>query len=253
MEPFGVAQSFIAHAVHAHSLHALAASFQEALHRLGFQYFACCSHVNPLRVPPHAVMLHNYPAYWVRIYGEKKFHEIDPVLLHAQRTLLPFSWDSPAFQAQLTAQQEQVLIQGAQFGIRSGYTIPIHQPWAPGALSASCSLVPDSTAIEPPSYLAAHLMATYLYDVAARAHQSVAESPTLLSLRERQCLELVAQGKSNWTIGEILRISEHTVHRHIESAKRRLGVATRVQAVVSALQRRQISCGDAVRAESYPG
>ena len=65
-----------------------------------------------------------------------------------------------------------------------------------------------------------------------------------LSRRERQCLELAAQGKSDWAVGRILGISERTVHHHIERAKHRLGVATRVQAIVQALFARHISFGD---------
>jgi DNA-binding CsgD family transcriptional regulator len=68
-----------------------------------------------------------------------------------------------------------------------------------------------------------------------------------LSPRERECLELVARGKSDWAIGRILRISQHTVHRHIESAKRRLGVSTRIQAIVYALYDRQISLVELAR------
>jgi DNA-binding CsgD family transcriptional regulator len=70
-----------------------------------------------------------------------------------------------------------------------------------------------------------------------------------LSLRERQCLELAAQGKSNWAIGQILQISQHTVHRHVESAKHRLGVATRVQAIVRAFQSHQIFVGDPAQSD----
>jgi DNA-binding CsgD family transcriptional regulator len=68
-----------------------------------------------------------------------------------------------------------------------------------------------------------------------------------MTRRERQCLELAAQGKSDWVAGRILGISERTVHNHIEHAKRRLGVATRVQAIVHALVSRQIAFGDVIR------
>ncbi len=65
----------------------------------------------------------------------------------------------------------------------------------------------------------------------------------------RRAPELAAQGKSDWAAGRLLGISERTVHNHIEHAKRRLGVTTRVQAIVQALIGRQISFGDALRAE----
>jgi DNA-binding CsgD family transcriptional regulator len=49
-------------------------------------------------------------------------------------------------------------------------------------------------------------------------------------------LRWVAAGKSDWAIGQILRISEKTVNFHVENAKRKLGVGTRIQAVVAAMR-----------------
>jgi LuxR family transcriptional regulator, quorum-sensing system regulator LasR len=54
--------------------------------------------------------------------------------------------------------------------------------------------------------------------------------------RETQILSWVAAGKSDWAIGQILRISSKTVNFHVENAKRKFGVGTRVQAVVAALR-----------------
>lgn len=252
MEPFDLVQSFMECGARALSIQDLTAAFQDALEHLGFRHFACCSHADPLKPPRSAIMMQTYPSHWVRAYSERKLHQIDPVLLHAERTFLPFFWDAPEFRARLTAPQREILTEAASLGVALGYTVPIHTPWVPGALRASCSVVPDSRSIEAPSYLAVQLMTMYLYDAANRKHemQSALSPQSALSLRERQCLELVAQGKSNWAIGQILRISEHTVHRHIESAKQRLGVATRVQAVIGAAQGRQISVGDAIRADA---
>lgn len=55
-----------------------------------------------------------------------------------------------------------------------------------------------------------------------------------LTVRQRQALSLCALGKSDWEIGAILGASKATAHDHIEAAKARLGVHTRVQAVLIA-------------------
>jgi len=57
-----------------------------------------------------------------------------------------------------------------------------------------------------------------------------------VSRRESQVLRWVAAGKTDWAIGRILRISEKTVNFHVENAKRKLGVGTRIQAVVAAMR-----------------
>jgi DNA-binding CsgD family transcriptional regulator len=221
---------------------------------MGFRHFACCSHVNPRHPPQHAVVLLNYPTAWVRSYAERNLHECDPVFLRAEREILPFSWDAPNFRAPLTPPQRSLLQEAGSIGIAHGYTVPIHLPWAAGALRASCSVVPDSTSIDNRAYRAVQVMSVYLYasvgyqkDLRAARDEATLNGENL-SARERQCLELVAYGKSDWEISRILHISEHTVHKHVEAAKRRLGVSTRMQAVVWAVQRREISLGDVVRA-----
>lgn len=102
------------------------------------------------------------------------------------------------------------------------------------------------------AYLAVELMARHLYDAASRASNAAQSNANghRLTLRERQCLELVARGKSDWVVSKLLGISERTVHNHIERAKRRLGVATRVQAIVHALATRQISFGDVLHTDT---
>jgi DNA-binding CsgD family transcriptional regulator len=52
-----------------------------------------------------------------------------------------------------------------------------------------------------------------------------------LTDREVECLQWVSLGKTDWEIGELLGVAKATAHFHIEQAKRKLGVTSRVQAV----------------------
>lgn len=56
-----------------------------------------------------------------------------------------------------------------------------------------------------------------------------------LTEREAECLQLVAQGKTDSEIGGILRISPRTVRFHVGNAKTKLGVTTRIQAIAKRL------------------
>jgi DNA-binding CsgD family transcriptional regulator len=55
-----------------------------------------------------------------------------------------------------------------------------------------------------------------------------------LSRRERECLEWVAAGKTDWEIAQILSLSEKTVNIYIDRAKAKFSVKSRAQAVVLA-------------------
>ena len=53
------------------------------------------------------------------------------------------------------------------------------------------------------------------------------EAPTVLTRRELDVLNLVAQGLSNPEIAERLVLSEHTVHRHLANILRKLNLSSR--------------------------
>jgi DNA-binding NarL/FixJ family response regulator len=65
-----------------------------------------------------------------------------------------------------------------------------------------------------------------------------APAQTLLSDRELEVLELVAEGKGNHEIGEKLFIGQSTVRNHISSILMKLQVENRVQAAVRAVRDR---------------
>jgi DNA-binding CsgD family transcriptional regulator len=56
-------------------------------------------------------------------------------------------------------------------------------------------------------------------------------SPEILTAREREALQWVAEGKSDWEIAMILGLSQTTVRFHVDNARRKLGAVNRAQAV----------------------
>ena len=223
--------------------------FSQSLRELGVRFFACCPHGDPLSPPNPALVFQTYPPEWVRSFSESGLYRIDPVFRYASEKGLPFRWDDPEFRATLTPVQRRIMLAAERYGIVHGCTVPVHPP---RARTASCSVVPESDSIDDARLQVLFMMTHYLYDAMCRAADPevlAVPPPAQFSERERQCLELAAQGKDDWTIGSILRISERTAHNHIERAKKRLGVGTRVQVIVHALRHGQLSYGDVLRAE----
>jgi DNA-binding CsgD family transcriptional regulator len=245
---FDVAQTFLKDYRTRTPLGELVVSFQRSLISLGFRSFACWSHVDPLHPPPEAVVLHSYPREWIRRYSDAGLYQVDPVSLWAGRTLVPFRWDDESFCAGLTSAQQAVLSHAARYGIAHGYTVPIHLPHGASTQAGSCTVIPAAAAVPLEHYAVVQLMAPPLFEAARLAlrHGDSGGAAESLSERERECLTLAAQGKTDWVAGRILGISEKTVHNHIENAKRRLRVTTRVQAIVQALASRQIALGEVV-------
>jgi pimeloyl-ACP methyl ester carboxylesterase/DNA-binding CsgD family transcriptional regulator len=64
----------------------------------------------------------------------------------------------------------------------------------------------------------------------AQRRQSRPDRLTTLTPRQREVLELVAQGLSNRQIASLAGVSEHTIHRHVADIRERLEVPTRAAA-----------------------
>lgn len=240
------AQGFIERSTGTSRLDVLIAAFQQALEQIGFRYFACGSHVDPLN-PQQAVMALNYPHGWLEMYSERQLHRIDPVFIRADRTFRPFHWDDVQFLAGTTLEQHAMLEEAAQHGIAHGFTIPIH-PQPGSTLGGSCSLIPDSPDLHPNSYLAAQAMAGHFFESAANAigTRTIYREHVRLTARERQCIIWVGRGKTEEEIAMLLRLSASTVHSYISNAKRRFGVNSSHQVILRAIATGQISLSEMI-------
>lgn len=73
-----------------------------------------------------------------------------------------------------------------------------------------------------------------LIDSDTEHHHDNFWSKTSLTVREKETLELIAEGLSNKDIGERLTISEKTVKNHVRNLMRKLNVNGRTQAILLA-------------------
>lgn len=177
-------------------------------------------------------LISTYPAKWTSHYLQSHYERIDPVIMQALQTPEPFQWGIGLSFKYNSAQQE-LLNEAAQFGIRLGFTVPIHDGRGP---IAALTFATDQQRPQFEHCTNSHarvlqLMAMYFHAHVRRKLSGDRKiGGALLSPRELECLEWAAQGKSAWEIGRILGISHHTVASYLENAKEKLGVRTIVQA-----------------------
>lgn len=111
------------------------------------------------------------------------------------------------------------------------------QAGALGALARSSpasAIAPAALAVASGHWVLDAAFAPALLDLRAPAPAPVAPIPPLLSPREAQVLELLAEGLSNRDIAERLGISRHTAKFHVNAILDKLGATTRTEAVVLA-------------------
>ena len=70
----------------------------------------------------------------------------------------------------------------------------------------------------------------------ARRRESTTRPTAVLTARERDVLGLVAQGLSDRAMASQLRLSEHTIHRHVSNILTKLNVPSRSAAVAQAVR-----------------
>lgn len=231
---YRIAREFSDSAVRLSDLQELVDLFTEKISGQGFPYFSCLETAG-LRRPSQKLV--TYPRDWVRHYTENRYWDCDRIIEETRMRRTPFAWDDPGVLAGASEQQIQVMEEAREAGLVNGFTFPI---FLESELSAVFTIATEQTEYDPDLMPAFHMMAVYFHNAARRilSRSSGGGTPLDLTPRERDCLTWVAEGKSDWVVAEILGISPHTVHAHIENAKRKLEVATRVQAVAIATRRK---------------
>jgi DNA-binding CsgD family transcriptional regulator len=186
----------------------------------------------PLRITKAIVHI-DAPKGFAEEFDREGFGPDHPLITRALQRLEPFS-TAETHVTHLTPSQRRVLQRvSVSLNVRDGWTFPIEEKGVVKGIVMLGGLKPDMSPM-PCSllHLASHTAFTRVADLAMGA----AGRPHNLTNREVECLHWVAAGKTDLEIAVILSISARTARFHIENAKRKLRVATRVQAVAEALR-----------------
>jgi ATP/maltotriose-dependent transcriptional regulator MalT len=109
----------------------------------------------------------------------------------------------------------------------------------------SAAITEAAAAAEMLKQMGATLEARHAGELARRlsgaTHRRGLGAPTALSPRELDVLRLVADGAGDKVIARKLKLSEHTVHRHIANILRKLNVSSRAAAVAQAARQRLLA------------
>ncbi len=179
-----------------------------------------------------------YPEGWLSNYVAKGYQDFDPIIRLNHDVSSAFTWSLSDWDGMLSGRQLAWRSDNVDFGIHAGLNIPDRSDNHLKVLSLCGrpgTLAPDEKrALHYAGLEALHRM----HQLGLKPDYDVFP---LLSPRERECLQWMAAGKSDWEIGQILSISEKTVSTHMDRLKHKLGVGTRAQVLVSALRNGAIS------------
>lgn len=180
-------------------------------------------------------------AGWRAHYDAHNLAPVDDLLKSGLRNSAPTTWTRFRQARRLTAAKERIYNDAAEFGLRDGFYLPLHQ--ADGSMHGVSLMTSETLPTDQGTLAILHMLSLYyslaaerLGLVAAALGHETAPQPDLTK-RQIQCLQWIAEGKSSWEIGEILGLSEYTVNEHLAAARKRLGVRTTTQAAIQAVLR----------------
>ncbi|MGY8681551.1 LuxR family transcriptional regulator [Bradyrhizobium sp. UFLA05-153] len=189
----------------------------------------------PRRAGKKPLVISTYPNNWVAHYVRSHYERLDPILTRSLENTEPFQWGLDVPSRPISPAQRRFLEEASEFGIRLGFTVPVHDE------DGSVAALTFSTDQKRPQFERCIDLNASVLQLMARCFHSQVRRKLLdqltvdgivLSPREVECLEWVARGKSAWEIGQILSISHYTVTYYLRSARDKLGVRKVVQAAM---------------------
>jgi len=204
--------------------------FQETIRRLGFAGAACGAWAGVGKNRRNRFFFLAWPDDWLEFYNKNGCFEHDVLPIEARRRIAPSLW-SELRNAKLTAAQRAFCDAVWAYGWREVLAVPIH---GPGSLQGLVTMATRTArSFTPGERAILEAMARTIWERCRTSENFgvFTEGPAKLSPREIECLQWAAAGKSDADIATLVGIKPATAHFHIEQAKKRLGVRTRVEAV----------------------
>lgn len=183
----------------------------------------------------------DYPAEWQKIYLDRHYTVIDPVVTTAKRNMRMFAWSAEGPAVRRSSREiKQFYSEAVDFGIRSGVSIPIRTSYG---RTAMITLASDRRRVEMPPWdpMQAALALAYVHvHLSLAAGVPLKASEVSLSTQEATSLSWSSHGKSMQVIAELLGIRPRTVQFYLDNARDKLGASNLQQAVRIAMEKKLI-------------
>lgn len=205
----------------------------ETSQEIGFKYWQCAP-ISPIipNIRKHGIG--NLPINFLKKYIEEGIKVVDPFILIFQKANRPviahtidFSKISPS-QSMLDFSDNEGIVDFVAFSIHGANNYCGVVTWC-----SQKTIDISDTALKHLSLYSTMLHNSF-EDILSDEFRHK-EKEIKISLRAREVMEWVAQGKSNHEIGMILGLSENTVKFHIKKTCSELGVNSRIQAALKCL------------------
>jgi DNA-binding CsgD family transcriptional regulator len=238
MEKYAQLGETLARITAAWSLPSLWATVKDYTGRFGYTHMVVVDAARIVAGIRDAVLYSDASADLLKAIDRELVYEDHPLVRHALQSQVPFLISdltkAPTHQGQRWTELLADVVKRGE-----GLVVPVWRGEEPLAGFNLAGETPDTSGLTR-AFL--QVVGHAAIERALELRQGKGASAGLtLTVRETQCLRYVAIGHSDIEIGKMLGISPRTVRFHVDSAKSKLGVSTRVQAIAKALRERIIA------------
>jgi len=188
----------------------------------------------------HGVVTHydllniNFTEDWMDAYSEQKIYLVDVTVEENFKHFKPQCWSDTY---KKYGNPKKLLSFGSDFNLTNGYSCGA----SPFGLCKKPSMISFvwnfKNRCDNILKLIEHITPYIHISLSNILHTERSEkNKHLLTVREREVLSWVKEGKSSWEISAILSVSEATVNYHISNAMKKFNSTNRLSAVATALQ-----------------
>ncbi|KVE27442.1 hypothetical protein WS67_11770 [Burkholderia singularis] len=196
--------------------------------RLGFDYVAGGAKGMIVTSQDEVRIVSNYPQAWLDRYMQKNYAAIDPTIRIGARSRSLVIWGDALFR-----KTPHLWAEAQQFGLKAGLSQP---GWARGGIFMMLSLarngepvtMAEAAELQPYLLLLTEFFISKMQDLIDKSDATRIRMQ--LSPREIEVLKWSAAGKTVIELSAILGVTGATVQFHLQNAKRKLGVSTKIQA-----------------------
>ncbi|WP_085033692.1 autoinducer-binding transcriptional regulator TraR [Ensifer aridi] len=191
--------------------------------------------------PGHILAISNYHPEWRSLYFERNYSGLDPVVKRAKSLKRTFTWAGEQERSRHSKAERSFFAHAADFGIRSGITIPIRT--ANGSMSMF-TLASEKPTIDLDREIDAVAAATAVAQLHARIAflraTPTIEEPAYLDPKEATYLRWIAVGKTMEEVADLEGVKYNSVRVKLAETKKRFDVHTTTHLTALAIRRKLI-------------
>ena len=235
--PFPISHQDLETVRDAPDLDGLKEQTQKVVEQLGFEGFMYIMiwRDDVLSDNPKTVLLGTYDPDHMETYQQRQWFRVDPASQHILKHHLPLAWKKADFS---TPESQPVLASAMRHGVGAGAIFPVvSSNTSIAGMGIARDADPDAEHDRTLRMLPhGQLLAIYVHAAVSRILKLFAP-PAIkdLSQRERECLQLAAQGMRDAEISRTLNITPRTVISHLNSARSKLQADNRAQMIAKAM------------------